>query len=94
MSDEQDIDRKRLYWHSRRGMWELDLLLVPFLEARYDALPAADQVRYRELLASEDQDLFTWLMRREWPQDPDLRRIVMMIVEHAETTDRDRRQTL
>lgn len=94
MSDEQDIDRKRLYWHSRRGMWELDLLLVPFLEARYDALPAADQVRYRELLASEDQDLFTWLMRREWPQDPDLRRIVMMIVEHAETADRDRRQTL
>ncbi|WP_251979072.1 FAD assembly factor SdhE [Salinicola avicenniae] len=75
-------------------MWELDLLLVPFLEARYDALDVADQERYRVLLANEDQDLFTWLMRRDWPADNDLRRIVMMIVEHAETTDRDRHKAL
>ncbi|WFF43285.1 succinate dehydrogenase assembly factor 2 family protein [Salinicola endophyticus] len=92
--NDEDIARKRLYWHSRRGMWELDLLLVPFLEARYDALSAEDQTRYRELIAEEDQDLFVWLMRREWPSDPELRRIVQMIVEHAENTDRDRRQAL
>lgn len=94
MSDKEDIVRKRLYWHSRRGMWELDLLLVPFLEGRYDQLTPADQVLYRELLASEDQDLFTWLMRREWPQDPGLRRIVMMIVEYAETSGHNRHQAL
>ncbi|MED5459570.1 MAG: succinate dehydrogenase assembly factor 2, partial [Pseudomonadota bacterium] len=35
MSDDTSpaaVLRKRLYWHSRRGMWELDLLLIPFLE--------------------------------------------------------------
>ena len=32
MSDNEDVTRRRLYWHSRRGMWELDLLLMPFLE--------------------------------------------------------------
>lgn len=94
MSNSEDIVRKRLYWHSRRGMWELDLLLVPFLEDRYDALPPEDQARYRELIAGEDQDLFVWLMRREWPTDADLRRIVKMIVEHAETVDRRRHQAL
>lgn len=86
--------RKRLYWHSRRGMWELDLLLIPFLEHRYDALDAADQAAYRALLEEEDQDLFAWMMRREWPEDPERRRIVQMIVAHAETIDSDQRRTL
>ncbi|MBB3192152.1 succinate dehydrogenase assembly factor 2 [Halomonas cerina] len=90
MNDDASPDaalRKRLYWHSRRGMWELDLLLIPFLEQRYDRLDAADQAAYRALIDEEDQDLFAWLMRREWPEEPTRRRIVQMIVEHAESPD-------
>lgn len=68
-------------------MWELDLLLVPFLEQCYDDLDPVDQAAYRALIDEEDQDLFVWLMRREWPEDPVRRRIVQMIVEHAESTD-------
>ena len=84
----QDVAlRKRLYWHSRRGMWELDLLLVPFLEQCYDTLGEADQAAFRELIDEEDQDLFMWLMRREWPEEPTRRRIVQLIIEHAESTD-------
>ena len=79
--------RKRLYWHSRRGMWELDLLLVPFLEQRYDTLEPADQAAFRNLIDEEDQDLFMWLMRRELPAEPVRRRIVQMIIEHAESAD-------
>ncbi|MBZ9560293.1 MULTISPECIES: succinate dehydrogenase assembly factor 2 [Modicisalibacter] len=90
----EDSTLKRLYWHSRRGMWELDLLLVPFLEHRYASLDAADQAAYRELIDQEDQDLFIWLMRREWPSDDALRRIVKLIVEYAETTDNDQYRTL
>ncbi|MGM0983470.1 MAG: succinate dehydrogenase assembly factor 2 [Pseudomonadota bacterium] len=97
MSDDSSpeaILRKRLYWHSRRGMWELDLLLIPFLEHCYGDLGEADQVAFRSLIEEEDQDLFAWLMRREWPEDPARRRIVKMIVEHAETTDNDRYRNL
>lgn len=86
--------RKRLYWHSRRGMWELDLLLIPFLEQRYGDLNEADQAAFRALIDEEDQDLFVWLMRREWPEDPARRHIVKMIVEHAETTDNDHYRNL
>ncbi|MDQ7732819.1 succinate dehydrogenase assembly factor 2 [Halomonas sp. SpR1] len=88
------ILRKRLYWHSRRGMWELDLLLIPFLEQRFDHLSEADQLAYQQLIKGEDQDLFVWLMHREWPEEPSQRRIVQMIVEHAETTDNSVYRTL
>ncbi|SHF16246.1 antitoxin CptB [Modicisalibacter ilicicola DSM 19980] len=90
----EDVALKRLYWHSRRGMWELDLLLVPFLKHRYSELDADDQAAYRALIEQEDQDLFVWLMRREWPQEEALRRIVKMIVEYAETTGNDQYRTL
>ena len=90
----EDTTLKRLYWHSRRGMWELDLLLIPFLEHRYGALDEGDQMPYRTLIEEEDQDLFAWLMRREWPHDAALRRIVKMIVEYAETTGNDQYRTL
>jgi antitoxin CptB len=86
-SPPQTAMRKRLYWHSRRGMWELDLLLVPFLEQRYDNLDETDQAAFRELIDEEDQDLFVWLMRRELPEDPQRRRIVQLIIEHAESPD-------
>ncbi|MFP3343646.1 MULTISPECIES: succinate dehydrogenase assembly factor 2 [Halomonadaceae] len=86
--------RKRLYWHSRRGMWELDLLLIPFLEKRFDTLSEQEQLSYQRLIEEEDQDLFVWLMHREWPEDPELRHLVQMIVEHAETTDNSAYRTL
>ncbi|WP_027966639.1 succinate dehydrogenase assembly factor 2 [Halomonas halocynthiae] len=85
----QTAQRKRLYWHCRRGMWELDLLLVPFLEQRYAQLDEKDQALFRALIDEEDQDLFVWLMRREWPTNPEWQRIVKMIVEHAESIDTD-----
>lgn len=56
---------RKIYWRSRRGMLELDLLLAPFTLEAYAGLSNADQSRYRQLLEREDQDLFAWLMRRE-----------------------------
>ncbi len=81
MSTETEV--KRLYWHSRRGMWELDQLLVPFIEEQYLKLDEADRKRYRALLDCEDQDIFAWCMRRSEPHSPDLKRIVELILDHA-----------
>ena len=73
------MDRNRLFWASRRGMLELDLVLLPFLENVYEGLAQADKERYWALLESEDQDLFSWFMRRSDPDDPDLKQIVDII---------------
>ena len=79
-----DIELNRLFWHSRRGMLELDVLLVPFVREVYAHLDAEDQARYRKLLACEDQDMFGWFMQREEPEDPDLRRRVKMILDRVQ----------
>jgi antitoxin CptB len=82
MADE--IELNRLYWHSRRGMLELDVLLVPFVREVYSSLDAEDQERYRKLLACEDQDMFGWFMQRDEPEDPDLKRMVRMILDRVQ----------
>ena len=79
-----DIEMKRLFWHSRRGMLELDVLLVPFLQEAYPTLEAADKQRYQKLLECEDQDMFGWFMQRSKPEDPDLQRIVEIILDRVQ----------
>lgn len=60
----ESINLKRMYWHSRRGMLELDLILVPFAENVLPGLSPEQQQDYARLLEEEDQDLFLWLTRR------------------------------
>ena len=73
------MERNRLFWASRRGMLELDLILLPFLDKIYPGLPEEDKIRYQKLLDSEDQDMFAWFLRREDPADPELLKIVRII---------------
>jgi antitoxin CptB len=73
------VEINRLFWGSRRGMLELDLILLPFLENVYPGLPQDDKERYWTLLESEDQDMYAWFINREDPQDPNLQRIVDIV---------------
>ncbi|MEB0039674.1 MULTISPECIES: succinate dehydrogenase assembly factor 2 [unclassified Pseudomonas] len=79
-----DVELNRLYWHSRRGMLELDVLLVPFVKEVYATLNAEDRDLYRRLLTSEDQDMFGWFMQREESPDPELQRMVRMILDRVQ----------
>lgn len=79
MYSETDINR--LHWHCRRGMLELDVLLIPFLKERFRQLAFEDQQRFERLIACEDQDIFSWVMRSAVPEDPDLKRIVDIILD-------------
>lgn len=82
-------ERNRMYWQSRRGMWELDLMLVPFLDGCLNQLSEALQSDYKRLLKEEDQDLFLWLMRRKPATDPSLQPIIQAIIDHAENGSLD-----
>ncbi len=75
-----DTDYKRIYWHSRRGMLELDLILGPFVEKHLRQLPDQDQQRFIALLEEEDTDMFRWFLRAEMPEDADLANIVNQIL--------------
>ncbi|MFB1010214.1 MAG: succinate dehydrogenase assembly factor 2 [Thiopseudomonas sp.] len=78
-----ETELNRLFWHSRRGMLELDELLVPFVREAYTALADDDKARYEKLLTCEDQDMFAWFMRRDQPQDEDLQIIIEKVLEHS-----------
>ena len=73
------MDKKRLFWASRRGMLELDIILQAFLDCTYDKLKPEEQLLYHDLLGCEDQDLFAWLMGREEPQDEATATIIAII---------------
>lgn len=77
-----EIEFKKLGWHSRRGMLELDLILLPFYEKHLAGLSPDVHSLYQELLAEEDQDLFAWLLMRAPAPNENLRRIITIIREH------------
>jgi antitoxin CptB len=88
MVSNEEINRMR--WAARRGMLELDLVLEPFVQSRFATLDEADRIRFKDLMLSEDQDLFAWFMRREQPQDRELALIVKKILDFTHTSPDDR----
>ena len=79
----ESVKFNRLFWHSRRGMLELDVILIPFLKEAYTTLSDEDKARYENLLECEDPDLFSWFMRNGKPSNPDIARIVSIIIKHV-----------
>lgn len=77
------MERNRLFWGSRRGMLELDLILLPFLDNVYPGLDEADKLLYQKMLDSEDQDMFSWFLRRTDPDDIALQRIVQIVRDNT-----------
>ena len=78
----QEFNRDKIFWHSRRGMLELDLLLVPFAREVFETLSRQDQLLYSDLLEEEDQDLFAWLMQRSPPSEARFESIIRQILAH------------
>ncbi len=90
MYAEDDRHYDRVLWRSRRGMLELDLLLVDFVRARYSLLACADQEAYRNLLEQDDWTIWEWLQRRATPTAPFVR-VVELITDFV-TDGAPRRQ--
>ena len=74
-----DADLARLRWGCRRGMRELDLLLLAFLERGYAAQPQSTRAAFRRLLREPDPLLLEWLLGRHAPPDPELAHVVAEI---------------
>ena len=73
------VEAQALRWRSRRGMLELELLLLPFINSRLDSLSDAEKQAYAELLECDDWDIFDWIQGRSEPVEPELVQIVATI---------------
>lgn len=79
MSDEE-AELGRLRWRCRRGMRELDQLMLRYLDQRWREAPADERAQFERLLGCEDDRLWRWVLGREVVGDAGLDEIVRRIV--------------
>ena len=75
----------RLRWQCRRGMKELDALLVAYLESRYVVADAAEKSAFSAFLTLPDPVLIDYLLNRQEPEDPAIANVVRHVLrqDHA-----------
>lgn len=62
------MQRSRLKWQCRRGMRELDELLLDYLDHRFDLASEEEKAAFRALLELSDPELMAYLLGNEEPQ--------------------------
>jgi antitoxin CptB len=62
----------RLKWACRRGMLELDVLFLPFVEQGFPDLNDEGKLVFERLLTCDDPDLFAWFMGHQTCEDKEL----------------------
>lgn len=79
MTDDPEL--RRLRWRCRRGMRELDQLMLRYLDGRYAEASEAERGVFLRLMDCEDDKLWRWFMGRERPQDVELDELVQRILD-------------
>ena len=77
-------ETRRLRWRCRRGMRELDQLMLRYLDARWPVADDAERGAFLRLIDCEDDKLWQWCMGREQPEDPELQALVDRIIQHPD----------
>ncbi|MFW8592398.1 succinate dehydrogenase assembly factor 2 [Glaciecola sp. 2405UD65-10] len=73
----------RLKWACRRGMLELDVLFLPFVEQGFDQLSSEQQETFERLLTCDDPDLFAWFMGHQVCTDPELAKMIDIVLKRV-----------
>ena len=79
-----ELEFNRLRWRSRRGMLELDLLLLPFFDEVFAELESDEQQAFIKLLEQDDPDLWDWFSRKSESDDPELAALVQRILNRVQ----------
>ena len=71
----------RIKWQSRRGMREIDLMLLPFVEHDLPNMDEETLKDYEDLPEASDLELVRWFNGTCEANSPKRRRMVQIIVE-------------
>ena len=74
-----EISKKRVRWHTRRGLLELDLLLQRFMAEKMDQLDTQALSAFYELLLLPDVTLLDLCHGKTQINDVRLQQIIMLI---------------
>ncbi|MEW6991425.1 succinate dehydrogenase assembly factor 2 [Colwelliaceae bacterium 6441] len=76
-------DKARLKWACRRGMLELDVLFMPFVDEAWEQLSVDNKAIFERLLVCQDPELFAWFMGHEKCEDQELNKMVQLILNRV-----------
>ena len=77
----EDAELKRLRWRCRRGMRELDVLMLRYLDQAWPQDSEQRRKVFLRLLDCEDDKLWQWFMGRERPADKEIDELVQRIAD-------------
>ncbi len=77
----------RIEWDCRRGMLELDKVIMPFFQHHFDDLADEKKDVFLRLLTATDLQLFSWFFNRVPAPDLELRKMVTYIQEKLNLTN-------
>lgn len=72
---------KKILWQCRRGLWELDAILIPFVEKNFSNLEEIEIENFKKLLAYEDIEIFDILVNKKPFEDTEIAGIVSKILK-------------
>ena len=75
----------RLRWRCRRGMKELDLLLLSYVDRDFEAAGPAEQAAFRVLLSMPDPEILALLTGRAVTDDVLLAQIIESLLAQNRT---------
>jgi len=74
-----EYNKLRIEWDCRRGMLELDKVIMPFYQQHFDNLTEPQKETFIRLLACTDLQLFSWFFNRTSAPDEGLQSMVDLI---------------
>ena len=69
-------NRLRIEWDCRRGMLELDKIIMPFYKEHFDGLTEQQKDIFIRLLSATDLQLFSWFFNGSRSEDSEVQTMV------------------
>lgn len=82
----------RLVWRCRRGMREMDILLLDYLDTHYDNATVEDQNTFEDLLEENDLDILSWILGKTSPDEKYIKLIKVIRESAANSKDNSNKQ--
>ena len=81
-------NKLRIEWDCRRGMLELDKIIMPFYKAHFDQLTDDKKDIFIRLLTATDLQLFSWFFNGSQSDDVEVQAMVEYIQDVQKTNVR------
>lgn len=78
-----DPELAKLRWRCRRGMRELDMLLLGYVDEVYTRAPAEEQAAFRRLLTTPDPEILALLTGRSATDDEGVAAIIARLLDRG-----------